>query len=61
MTLLEVQQELSRIHNLLEVKTGHSMEQAQRMLEKLQSGVVEEAQRRKEFEEWVISLIHHKY
>ena len=57
MTLFEIQKEIKEIHRTLGARTGHTVDQAQRMLSNLEKKVEEEAKRREKFEETVLKRV----
>ena len=57
MTLFELKKELIAIIKVLDRRSGHSVDQAQRMLSNLENSVEKEAKRREEFEREVVRRI----
>lgn len=57
MTLFEIQNEIKEIHRVLGARSGHSVDQAQRMLINLEKKVEEEAKRREDFEKEVLRRV----
>ena len=57
MTLFELKKELIAIIKVLDRRSGHSVDQAQRMLSNLENSVEKEAKRREEFEREVVGRI----
>lgn len=57
MTLFELKKEIEEICRVLNARSGHSVDQAQRMLSNLEKKVEEEAKRREDFEKEVLKRV----
>lgn len=57
MTLFEIQKEIVEIRQILGARSGHSVDQAQRMLSSLEKKIEEEAKRREIFEKEVLKRV----
>lgn len=57
MTLFEIQKEILEISKFLDTRSGHAIDQAQRMLSTLGKKVEEEAKRREIFEKEILKRV----